>query len=692
MTLCPPSSALRRLVLSALLVSAACVGVEQPPDTLGELEDPILRDGVGGATVLEGEKLVLTPANAGTPVVDAAASAQRALTFWSGSTATGTLSSRGAQRLVVRARRERACGEAPRMQVKVDGALQLDVFVTSTVFKQLALEEPFPDGAHAVSVSFVNDSTAGGCDINLLVDQVAFVGSAAPACTDGTVNDTAVGSKDRQLDYTGSWQRGSGADKYQGDDHWSDVTGSTFTLRFIGAQVKLYASKADHHGIAAVRVDEGTETLVDLYSPTRAEQVLVFSSPGLSLGAHALHLRVTGTRNPASTGAVVTTDRIDVGCASPAPTCTPSCARATCGAADGCGGTCETGSGCASAATGRFYVVGSDIIDPEGKKFFPVGANVGTQLNFDWKGDGMRHSDDALAWGWNTVRLTLACTTSASYTTRSTQGFAALLQRAQSFVNEYTAKKIVVIIECHDLTGTSTFEGKMLASGKTVRQEVDDFWVDARERYKSNPYVWFNAVNEPVWANNALWVQLQTHYRDLVRATGAENLFVADVMNMGNDARWDGALRVYDPTMGPVVATDQCNVVFALHAYGGLGGSPEHVTYFDAVRKAGLAMLIGEFGYTLTNTANPGAYVLNVKGATAAFEVAAAKGIGMLFWHATHGDGYSLKASGASFYGDGAPSANLSAPGQRLWDLGHARPDLGAFTGSLKASHCPSVQ
>ncbi len=66
-----------------------------------------------------------------------------------------------------------------------------------------------------------------------------------------------------------------------------------------------------HHGIAAVSVDGGAETMVDLYRATRAEQQAGYVSPVLAAGSHTVRVRVTGTRSAAATGTVVNADRID---------------------------------------------------------------------------------------------------------------------------------------------------------------------------------------------------------------------------------------------------------------------------------------------------------------------------------------------------------------------------------------------
>jgi mannan endo-1,4-beta-mannosidase len=128
--------------------------------------------------------------------------------------------------------------------------------------------------------------------------------SSTPAPT-GPVNDTAFG-------YSGTWRTGDGTGKYQSDDHYSDATGATYSLTFTGTRAKVYFTVAPHHGIAAVSIDGAPESTVDLYRATRAEQQALFTSPVLAAGSHTVRVRVTGTRNAASTGTVVTADRIDI--------------------------------------------------------------------------------------------------------------------------------------------------------------------------------------------------------------------------------------------------------------------------------------------------------------------------------------------------------------------------------------------
>jgi O-glycosyl hydrolase len=126
------------------------------------------------------------------------------------------------------------------------------------------------------------------------------------------LNDNTTGTAANQFDYAGSWGYGAHADAWRDDNHWSGGSNLSYQVRFNGQKVDLYGARAPNHGIAAVSVDGGPETLVDFYRPSRVDNVLVWSSPMLAPGAHTLKVRVTGTRNAASTGPYIPADRVDV--------------------------------------------------------------------------------------------------------------------------------------------------------------------------------------------------------------------------------------------------------------------------------------------------------------------------------------------------------------------------------------------
>lgn len=122
-----------------------------------------------------------------------------------------------------------------------------------------------------------------------------------------TVNNTQF-----RFDNTAYWAYGWQAGAYQSDNHWSGTENSYYQVPFSGTQIKLYGGRAPWHGIAAVSIDGGPETNVDTYAATRADGVLLWSSPVLAAGSHTLKVRVTGGKNDNSTNTFITADRVDV--------------------------------------------------------------------------------------------------------------------------------------------------------------------------------------------------------------------------------------------------------------------------------------------------------------------------------------------------------------------------------------------
>lgn len=135
--------------------------------------------------------------------------------------------------------------------------------------------------------------------------------SYAPVAT--TVNDNTTGTGLNQFNYSGSWGYYAGqSGAYDNDNHWSSTTNNYYTFEFSGQQARVYASMAPNGGIAAFSIDNGAETYFDTYAATRVDDVFLFATPTLGNGTHTLKVRVTGLKNPASSGYNVSADRIDV--------------------------------------------------------------------------------------------------------------------------------------------------------------------------------------------------------------------------------------------------------------------------------------------------------------------------------------------------------------------------------------------
>lgn len=79
------------------------------------------------------------------------------------------------------------------------------------------------------------------------------------------------------LTFTGTWFPGT-------VDTHTRQAGATATLSFTGTGVRLYGTKASHHGIATVSIDGRPAVDVDQYAATRTDGALTWTSPPCPTG------------------------------------------------------------------------------------------------------------------------------------------------------------------------------------------------------------------------------------------------------------------------------------------------------------------------------------------------------------------------------------------------------------------------
>lgn len=87
---------------------------------------------------------------------------------------------------------------------------------------------------------------------------------------------------------------------------------ASLTVSFSGVQINLYVITDVPHGIGAVSIDGGTETMVDFYASARNGNQLLWTSPTLPAGTHTFKLRVTGNKNSNASGTACVPDRVDI--------------------------------------------------------------------------------------------------------------------------------------------------------------------------------------------------------------------------------------------------------------------------------------------------------------------------------------------------------------------------------------------
>jgi hypothetical protein len=116
-----------------------------------------------------------------------------------------------------------------------------------------------------------------------------------------------------EFEYRGTWKCDQTRAKARGgSEHLSAVEGNSLIFRFEGHRLQWYASKENCFGIAAVTIDDGPESLVDLYTYCTEPQYcrLVYDSGELAPGLHSFGIRVTAQKRAESKGVTVSSDHV----------------------------------------------------------------------------------------------------------------------------------------------------------------------------------------------------------------------------------------------------------------------------------------------------------------------------------------------------------------------------------------------
>jgi endoglucanase len=202
-------------------------------------------------SVVEAETMSL-PSWGGMTVSEPSASGGRELLIWSNATATATVTTTAARRLVVRVRGDQ-CQGAPQMTVRVDGRVLLTQSVSSTTWTTAGGDVALANGSHSVSVSFDNDAMAGGCDRNLRLDTITISSSAGSPFVGKRFYVDADSAARRQAD---AWRTSRPADAAQLDKIAAQPQAVWFGSwnTDVGADVRALVDRAQAAGQVPVLV------------------------------------------------------------------------------------------------------------------------------------------------------------------------------------------------------------------------------------------------------------------------------------------------------------------------------------------------------------------------------------------------------------------------------------------------------
>jgi hypothetical protein len=389
----------------------------------------------------------------------------------------------------------------------------------------------------------------------------------------------------------------------------------------------------------------------------------------------------------------------------------------------------------------NFRLEGSKIIHPDGTEFIPVGGNVTGYWSF-WPYETLKYFD-VITKAWNLNIIRVPC---------SIKGYQGKwrcydVNNMDSLIQKYTEAGVVVMLDGHDWTGdginnteTKYYKysttgkelgpnnpeklgkinprGKFLShpfkfgmggdtiyvdsEGDTVQefssqyQILIDFFKYWAVKYKNNPYVWFNPMNECGTASGyyydsngpvgvpEYWVTMHGEFVKEMRSVGFENMIVCDGIKAGVDhgSWWGGGMGKLDIKTSAILSKGQevlnydgkkwDNVMFAIHTYtdwGKDGGGQTLAAYIDELHRQGMAMLIGECGWYLSHEGST-----EQKAYFNTWDYAFPKGIGICVWHLISGDGMAVTKDGtvADIGNDWNNPTGLSWMGKPLWEASHS--------------------
>ena len=199
-------------------------------------------------------------------------------------------------------------------QVSMDGGSPATVDLYSSKYstqQTVWSVKNLPNTAHTVRISVTGTKNAASSDYNVGVDALDVAGyltqAVAPAAP-GTLYEQT----DPKLVYDGSWVTANSASYSAGSYAYATALGAAVNARFTGTDVTIVAPKGPSYGIAAVSLDGGAPSQVDLYASKFTPQAQVWSARGLTATSHTVRVVFTGTKNAAATSNYVGLDALRI--------------------------------------------------------------------------------------------------------------------------------------------------------------------------------------------------------------------------------------------------------------------------------------------------------------------------------------------------------------------------------------------
>jgi hypothetical protein len=200
------------------------------------------------------------------------------------------------------------------MSISVDGgvAQSVDDYASTRNASGIVWTSPaLTFGSHTLTIVNTGQRNGSSSGNNIAIDRADVTAGTPP--TQNVIDGNVTGTGSNQFQYGANWGVTTGvADMYAGTANWTFTSGASATFRFTGTRAALHAVRDVDQGIMSISVDGGVAQNVDNYASSRNASGIVWTSPVLTSGSHALTITNTGQRNGSSSGNNIAIDRANV--------------------------------------------------------------------------------------------------------------------------------------------------------------------------------------------------------------------------------------------------------------------------------------------------------------------------------------------------------------------------------------------
>lgn len=220
-----------------------------------------------------------------------------------------------------------------------------------------------------------------------------------------------------------------------------------------------------------------------------------------------------------------------------------------------------------------FHIVGTTLIDANGKEFIMRGINH----PYTWFKDMSNVAFEGIAnTGSNTIRIVLS--NGQKWQKDDFDSIVALIDKCKEY-------ELIAVVEVHDATGSDDEESLNAAV---------DYWIEMKDALIGNEaYVILNIANE--WYGSWHGEQWRDGYISAVktiRDAGIANTIMVDAAGWGQYPK-----SVFDYGRDVLAADELSNTMFSIHMYEYAGGDSKTVkNNIRNVLDEDLCLVIGEFG------------------------------------------------------------------------------------------------